>query len=221
MTNPAIPPSITQSYSPSEERLNISSHTLGLVLSVVGFCLLVHRAFYYGELIHLASFAIFGLSLIALYSASAIYHSTQDPAKRGRMRVVDHAAIYVLIAGTYTPVALIVLQGTIGWIIFSVSWALAFVGIAVKLFFTGRFKILSTSMYLAMGWLIVFAVEPLIMNFPGNGLLWLVWGGGAYTLGALLYAIKKIPFNHAIFHVCVLLGSFCHFVSIYYYVLPH
>lgn len=220
MKNSSIPTDAIQTYSALEERINIASHALGLLLSVIGFFLLVHHAFSNGELIHLISFAIFGMSLITLYGASTIYHSTQNPAIRARMRVVDHAAIYVLIAGTYTPMTLIALQGTISWLIFSASWAMAFTGIVVKLFFTGRFGILSTSMYVVMGWLIVFAIDPLTNNLSDNGLFWLLLGGIAYTAGALIYAVKKIPLNHAIFHIFVMLGSFSHFIAVYHYLLP-
>jgi hemolysin III len=132
---------------------------------------------------------------------------------------MDHASIYLLIAGTYTPFALIVLQGSIGWIIFGISWVMAIVGITLKIFFTGRYRLLSTLMYLFMGWLIVFAIVPLIAKMPVMGMRWLVAGGLAYTLGAILYAIRKIPLNHAIFHIFTMVGSVCHFVAVYLYVI--
>ena len=140
-------------------------------------------------------------------------------AKRSRLRIMDHASIYLLIAGTYTPFVLIVLQGSIGWIIFGISWGMALVGITLKIFFTGRYRLLSTLMYLFMGWLIVFAIVPLIEKMPVMGMRWLVAGGLAYTLGAILYAIRKIPLNHAIFHIFTLVGSICHFVAVYLYVI--
>jgi hemolysin III len=125
-----------------------------------------------------------------------------------------------LIAGTYTPFALVTLQGAAGWLLFGVVWGMALTGIVLKLFFTGRYKLISTLMYVFMGWLIVFFIKPLIANFPASGLAWLLAGGIAYTLGAVLYSIPKVPFHHAIFHVCVVLGSVCHFVAVYGYVLP-
>jgi hemolysin III len=134
--------------------------------------------------------------------------------------VVDHATIYVLIAGTYTPFTLVTLNGWVGWTIFGVSWAMALTGITLKLFFTGRYDLFSTLMYVFMGWIVVFAIKPLINSLSAEGLWWLMAGGLAYTVGAILYSIKKIKFNHAIFHMFVLLGSFCHFVSVYWYVLP-
>jgi len=155
-----------------------------------------------------------------LYAASTFYHSTKDTGLRARLRIIDHATIYVLIAGSYTPLTLIALGGPIGWVIFAASWAMAATGISLKVFFTGRFDLVSTLMYVFMGWIIVFAIKPLMDNMSSEGLFWLFAGGVAYTTGAVIYSIKKVPFNHAIFHMFVLLGSFCHFVSVYFYVLP-
>jgi hemolysin III len=209
-----------KSYSPAEERVNISSHAIGLLLSVVALALLVMHASSNGDVWHIVSFSIFGASLIILFAASTIYHSSRDPASRARLRVVDHASIYVLIAGTYTPFTLVTLNGTIGWTIFGITWGMALIGIVLKLFFTGRYEKVSTLMYVFMGWIIVFAIGPLIDNLSPDGLSWLVAGGIAYTVGAILYGIKQIKFNHAIFHVFVLVGAFCHFVAVYFYVLP-
>jgi len=208
-------------YSPLEESINIYSHVLGIVLGCVGLIFLTLRALNNGDGWHISSAIIFGVSLIVLYSASSLYHSAKDPIVRNRLRIFDHASIYIIIAGTYTPFALITLHGTVGWIIFGITWGMALIGIILKLFFTGRFKILSTSMYVLMGWIIVFAISPLIDNLPPEGLQWLVAGGLSYTFGAVLYSIKAIPFNHAIFHVLVLFGTICHYFAIYFYVLPN
>ena len=210
----------TKYYSPLEESLNIGSHAIGLILSVVATVLMIVKAIMHGDAIHVVGAAIFGASLVVLYSASTSYHRTRNPLLRSRMRVVDHTAIYVLIAGTYTPMTLITLQGTVGWVIFGIVWGMAVAGIVLKLFYTGRFDILSTALYVFMGWIIVFAIKPLIANLAAEGLRWLVAGGIAYTVGAVLYSIKRIPMNHAIFHVFVLLGSACHVVTVYWYVLP-
>jgi len=210
-----------KSYSPAEERVNISSHAIGLLLSVAALALLMIHASANGDIRHIVSFSIFGASLIILFAASTIYHSTRDPDSRARLRVVDHASIYILIAGTYTPFTLVTLNGSIGWTIFGITWGMALSGIVLKLFFTGRYELVSTFMYVFMGWIIVFAISPLIDNLSSDGLSWLVAGGIAYTVGAILYGIKKIKFNHAIFHVFVLIGAFCHFVAVYFYVLPH
>ena len=207
-------------YTPLEERLNIASHAMGLVLSLLGLILLLLRAIPYGNALNTASVAIYGASMIALYAASTAYHSSTKPDIRRRLRVVDHASIYVLISGTYTPFMLITLKGAIGWTLFAITWGMALTGITLKLFFTGRFNLLSTLMYVFMGWLIIFAIKPMIAAMPPGGMTWLVAGGLAYTFGALLYAIKSIPYNHAIFHLFVLAGSICHFIAVYEYVLP-
>jgi hemolysin III len=207
-------------YSPIEEKINITSHAIGLAISIIALVLLVTHSARHGDIWHVVSFSIFGASLIILFAASTIYHSVKKPELRGRLRVVDHASIYVLIAGTYTPFTLVTLNGSIGWTIFGISWGLAFIGIILKLFFTGKYGLISTLMYVFMGWIIIFAIKPLIDNYPSDGLLWLVLGGMAYTMGAVLYSIKKVKFNHAIFHILVLIGSGCHFVAVYLYVLP-
>ena len=207
-------------YSPLEEKINITSHAIGLILSIVAFVLLVAFANLHGNVWHIISFSIFGASLIILYAASTFYHSAKTSELRNRLKILDHASIYVLIAGTYTPFSLITLKGTTGWVIFGISWGLAFTGIILKLFFTGKYNLISTVMYVLMGWVIVFAIKPLIHHLPLEGLLWLFAGGISYTIGAILYSINKIKFNHAIFHMLVLIGSFCHFVSVFFYVLP-
>lgn len=206
-------------YSPQEERLNILSHALGLALSIAALPLLIVRASANGTAVDIVSVSIFGASMIILYAASTLYHSAKKPRLRRRLNIFDHAAIYVLIAGTYTPFTLIVLGGTIGWVIFGISWGLALIGIILKLFFTGKFDLLSTIMYVLMGWVIIFAIKPLVNNLSPDGLIWLFAGGFAYTVGAILFSIPKLKFNHAIFHVFVLSGSICHFISLYFFVL--
>jgi len=208
-------------YSPAEERINIGSHAFGLILSVIALALLTTHAALHGTALHIISFSIYGISLIILYTASTLYHGARNPATRNRLRVFDHASIYVLIAGTYTPLALVTLNGPTGWTIFGISWGLAVIGIVLKLFFTGRYDLVSTLMYIFMGWIIIFAIKPLVNNLPEDGLIWLVTGGLSYTIGAILYGIKKIKFNHAIFHLFVIAGSFSHFVTVFFYVLPH
>ena len=207
-------------YSPAEEKTNIISHAIGLGLSVLALVMMVLRAGSYGDVWQVVGASIFGASLISLYAASTLYHSATDAKTRSRLRIIDHATIYVLIAGTYTPFTLVILNGWVGWTIFGVSWAMAVTGVTLKIFFTEKYDVVSTLMYVFMGWIIIFAIKPLINSFSFEGLFWLVAGGIAYTTGAVIYSIKKIKFNHAIFHMFVLLGSFCHFVSVYFYVLP-
>ena len=207
-------------YPPLEEKINVTTHAFGLLLSLVALVFLLMRASVYGNTRSIVSFAVFGLSLVFLYAVSTLYHSAKKPESRSRLRIYDHASIYVLIAGTYTPFTLITLNGTTGWVIFGISWGLAISGIILKLFFTGKYHLLSTLMYIFMGWVIVFAINPLIENLSSPGLLWLLAGGVAYTAGAVLYSVRKIKFNHAIFHIFVLIGSFSHFMSVYFHVLP-
>jgi len=210
---------LNQGYSQKEEKLNIASHGFGLVLCSIAFPFLILKAFSFEGFWKPASIIIYGLSLIILYAASTFYHASKEPKLRRKLNILDHAAIYVLIAGTYTPFTLITLEGETGWIVFLVTWAFALVGIILKLFFTGKFDKLSTVMYVLMGWQIVFVIEALIEKLPEAGLEYLFAGGVFYTVGAILYSIKKIPFNHAVFHFFVLLGSLSHFIGVYYYIV--
>jgi hemolysin III len=205
-------------YSAIEESINIVSHGLGFLLGLVALAALMQVALPTNNGLLILSFGIFGLSLVVTYGASTVYHAVKEPLLRGRLRVVDHASIYLLIAGTYTPFTLITLDGPVGWSIFGVCWSMALVGVILKLFFTGRYSLLSTLMYVFMGWMIIFAISPLNDLLPPLGLRWLIAGGVLYTLGAVIYAIKRIPFNHALFHVFTLLGSASHFIAVYGYV---
>lgn len=206
-------------YSEAEEKWNIRTHVFGLLASIVGLVFLVVKASASNSAAALISVLTFGVSLIVLYAASSIYHAAKEEQRRARLRVFDHAAIYLLIAGTYTPFTMLVLEERLGWQVFGIVWGLAVVGILLKLFFTGKFNVLSTLIYVGMGWVIIFAINPLIDQFSYEGLFTLFLGGGFYTLGAVLYSIKRLPFNHAIFHVFVLLGSFSHYLSVYLFVL--
>ncbi len=203
-------------YSDSEEKLNVYTHAFGLLLSIIGFPFLIIKSLDFDGFWKPASFIIYGLSLIILYAASTFYHASKEPKLRRKLNIFDHAAIYVLIAGSYTPFTLITLEGQTGWIIFGCTWAFAIIGIILKLFYTGRFDKLSTIMYILMGWQIVFAIKPLIKSLPKENLQLLFIGGIFYTIGAILYSIRKLPYNHAIFHVFVVLGSLSHYYSIYY-----
>jgi len=205
-------------YDPFEEKLNVYTHAFGLLLSLVALFLLIKKSVSIESFWHQVSFPIFGISLVILYAASTFYHNATSEKARIRLNIFDHASIYILIAGTYTPFTLVTLHGKIGWIIFGITWGLAILGVILKLFFTGKFDIVSTIAYVLMGWIIVFVFKPLYEALPFYGILWLFLGGMFYTVGALLYSIKRIKFNHAIFHVFVLLGSFCHFITVYYFV---
>lgn len=206
-------------YSTFEENLNVGSHGFGLLLGLIGFVFLVVKAATYGDAWHITSFSIYGSSLVILYAASTLYHQAKNPVKRRRLKVFDHAAIYVLIAGSYTPYALITLKDDGGWLLFGLAWGIALIGIILKLFFTGRFTLLSTLAYVLMGWMAIFFITPMQANLSSDGMLWLGIGGVSYTVGAVIYAIHKIKLNHAIFHLFVLFGSISHFISVYFYVL--
>lgn len=210
---------IPKQYSRLEENINIFSHAVGGVLSIVALVFLIVKASKLGSAAAVVSVSIYGVSLIILYTASTIYHAAKTPKLRERLNIFDHASIYILIAGTYTPYTLVVLDGWVGWTIFGVSWGIALLGVVLKLFFTGQYDRISTIAYVIMGWIIVLAIQPLIENLSTEGLWWLLAGGVSYTLGAVLYSINRLPFNHAIFHFFVLFGSFAHFVSIYFFVL--
>ena len=206
-------------FPPAEERINIITHGLGIPLSITALVFLIYHALVNGGRLHLISFIVFGVSLLLVYVASTFFHSTKNVTLRRRFNFFDHASIYVLIAGTYTPFALITLQGKTGWIIFGVVWGMALLGILFKIFYMGKYRLLSTLSYVVMGWVIIAAINPLINNLPERGLIWLLAGGIAYTIGAILYSQHRMKFNHAIFHVFVLVGSFCHFMAIYFYVI--
>ena len=206
------------SYPSTEEKLNVLTHGLGLILSFIGLYLLLIKAGDMTKTTHKISLVIYGLSLIILYAASTFYHASKEPEKRRKLNIFDHASIYILIAGSYTPFALITLEGKTGWWLLGIIWSIALAGVVLKLFYTGKFEKLSTIVYVIMGWIAVFAMKPLIENLDREGLYWLIAGGLFYTIGAIFYSSSKLKYNHAIFHVFVLLGSLSQFIAIYKYV---
>ena len=201
-----------------EEQLNTFSHAIGALLGISGLVLLIvlntNKTPW-----SLFSVIVYGISIIVLFTASTLYHAARTERKKHYFRVLDHISIYLLIAGTYTPVLLITLEQTLGWILFWVVWGIAGFGVILKLFFTGRFEIFSTLLYLAMGWLIVFDFSSLYATIGSSGVLWLYAGGLFYTVGILFYAIQRIPYNHVIWHIFVLAGAICHFFMILFYVI--
>lgn len=208
-------------YTLREERLNSLTHGLGALLSAVGTLVLVLAAAREGDVWKIVSFSIFGASLILLYSASTFYHASRSPKVREIWKMLDHCAIFLLIAGTYTPFLLVNLRGPTGWTLFGIIWGLALAGIILKLVFGHRYKILRVVVYLAMGWLIVFAAGELNTQVSELGVRLTVIGGVVYTLGVVFYLADRLPYNHAIWHLFVVGGSLCHFYAIYYSVLPH
>lgn len=207
-------------YTAAEEILNSITHGAGMLISIAGLVFLIVFSSLYGQASHIASCTIFGISLVLLYTASTLYHSFRKPDIKKVFKIMDHSCIYVLIAGTYTPFMIVLVRGVLGWTIFAVIWSLTVLGIIFKSFFVNRFKIVSTVAYILMGWLVIFAIKPLVQTLPVNGIAWLFAGGIAYTLGTIFYAWKKLPFNHAIWHLFVLAGSTCHFMAVLFYVIP-
>jgi len=203
-----------------EEVMNAVTHGIGTLLAAAGLALLTVFACQYGEIWHIVSFSIYGTTLVLLYLASTLYHSFTNERLKHIFKILDHSAIYLLIAGTYTPFTLVPLHGVLGWTVFGLVWGLAILGIVLKVFFVGRFKFISTLCYLLMGWFIVIAIKPLIAAVAPQGIMWLVIGGLFYTLGSVFYLWQKLPYNHAIWHLFVLAGSISHFIAVFFYVLP-
>lgn len=203
--------------TPIEEQLNAWSHGFGAALGVVGLVLLL--IFCDSNALAIFSVIVYGASIIILFTASTLYHAIKNESKKHIFRIIDHISIYLLIAGTYTPVTLITLSDSRGWLLFWLVWGIATFGVILKLFFTGRFEIFSTLLYLVMGWLVVLDFSALAETMATNGLLLLYAGGLFYTVGIVFYAIHKIPYNHVIWHLFVLGGAICHFFMILYYVI--
>ncbi len=202
-----------------EEILNAVTHGVGTAMAVVA--LVGMLLLYYDEgTWHVTSCIIYGISLILLYLASTLYHSFTNEKLKSIFKFIDHAAIYILIAGNYTPFTLIPLHGEVGWTIFGIVWSLAAAGIVFQIFCVKKFKLLGTLCYLAMGWFAVVMIRPLLGLLPIEAIYWMIAGGVFYTVGAVFYLVKKIPYNHAIWHLFVLAGSIAHFVAIFKFVLP-
>ena len=201
-------------YPLAEEVASAITHGLGAVLSIGAGAVLVTLAALSGDAWTVTGASVFAGALVLLYTASTLYHAIPHERAKRRLKTVDHCAIYVLIAGTYTPFLLGGMRGDTGWILFGVIWALALGGVVFKLFYTGRFNILSTLVYVAMGWLIVFAAGSMRAALPAETVGWLVAGGLAYTAGTVFYLNTRLRFAHAIWHLFVLGGSVCHFAAV-------
>lgn len=207
-------------YSRSEEIANSIIHGVGIVLSIGGLAVLTSFASVFGNAWHIVSVSIFGASLILLYTTSTLYHSISLPRVKSVLRVLDHIAIFLLIAGTYTPFTLVNLRGVWGWTIFGVVWGLAALGIVFKITMLKKWTLLSTLIYLGMGWIMIAAVKPMMASVATGGLLLLLLGGLAYTGGIIFYIWRKLPYHHAIWHVFVLTGSVLHFFAVLFFVIP-
>jgi len=204
-------------YTAHEERWNVLTHGFGLGMSIIGMVVLLNKALQLHSAKIFVAFLIYGIGVTTMFLASTIYHSSTDPKIRKRLNVFDHSAIYLTIAGSYTPITMLTMPPLWGIPVLITVWLIAATGIILKFFFIGSFPKLSTVMYVLMGWVIVIAIKPLINSMATAGLVWLLAGGLAYTFGAVLYQKQGLKFNHTIFHLFVLIGAACHYIVIYSY----
>ena len=211
----------SKAYTVAEEVAHALTHGIGAIAAIVALIFMLIWAISYGDLFHVASAIIYGSSLILMYLASTLYHAFPWPRLKAFFQQLDHAAIYILIAGTYTPFALVNLRGAWGWSLLAVVWGIAFIGVVLELAMRERKRWLSISLYVGLGWLAIVVIRPMIANVDVAGLWLLLAGGLAYTFGVIFYVWKSLRYHHAIWHVFVLIGSALHFFSIFYYVMPH
>ncbi|MGO4886467.1 hemolysin III family protein [Anaerobacillus sp. MEB173] len=209
----------THTFTKGEEIANAITHGLGAVLSVAALVLLIVFSSLNGTPWHIVSFTIYGITMVLLYLSSTLVHSFPDGKVKDLFEIFDHSSIYLFIAGTYTPILLVVIKGVLGWTLLSIIWGIAIVGVIFKSFFTKKFLFLSTMFYIIMGWMIVLAWQPLTQTLHHNGVVLLVIGGALYTLGTIFYIWRGFRFHHAIWHLFVLGGSITHFFAILFYVL--
>lgn len=207
-------------YTIGEEIAHATTHGLGAILAIAGLTVMVARATLYGNIWHIVGAAIFGTTLVLMYTASTLYHSIPLPRAKRVLRIIDHSMIYFLIAGTYTPFTLVTLHGTWGWSLFAFTWGLALVGVIFKAFATGRFERLSLGIYLGMGWCIVIAIKPLLHTLAPGGLVLMLLGGLSYTGGVVFYALDHRRYFHAVWHAFVLAGSVLQYFAVLFYVIP-
>jgi len=206
-----IPP-----YSLGEEIANSITHGIGALLSMVGLVFLIIPAVRQGNVWHIVGFSVFGISLIILYLASTLYHSIPNPTAKKVFKIIDHSAIFILIAGTYTPFLLINLRSSFGINLLVIIWGMAIAGVVFKSIFITKFRKLSVAVYVVMGWISIIAIKELFQTVPITGMLLLALGGFFYTAGVVFYVWKRLPYNHAVWHLFVLCGSVCHYFAVLY-----
>lgn len=213
--------SVSSGYTAKEELFNALTHGVGLIVSIVGLVLLVIKAnAHHADTLTMTSYVVYGASMVLLFLASTLYHSIAIPKAKRWLKTLDHCAIFILIAGSYTPFMLVSLRTPLAIGLMAVIWVLAIVGVVIKMMFVYRFKKVSLATYLIMGWLSLIVIYQLVLHVQLNGIILLAAGGVVYSLGAIFYAAKKLPYNHAIWHLFVLGGSVCHYLAIYLYVKP-
>jgi hemolysin III len=205
---------MNQHYTYGEELTNSLTHGIGAVLSIAGLAVLILSAALYGNVWHVVSFSIYGVSLLLLYSISTLYHGIRYPVVKKFLRFLDHSAIFILIAGSYTPFVLVSLRGGWGWSIFGIVWTCAIIGIILKSILMDRFKKLSIAVYVVMGWLCLIALKEIIGHVPPISIVLLLLGGLFYTSGVVFYAWRRLPYHHAVWHVFVLIGSLFHYFAV-------
>lgn len=210
----------THVYTKNEEIVNAITHGIGVLLSITALVFLIISANQNGSVWHVVTFSIYGGSMLILYLSSTLVHSFPEGKVKDLFEIFDHSSIYLFIAGTYTPFTLIVINGVLGWTLLTIVWAIALIGVVFKSFFTKKFMVLSTILYIVMGWLIVIAWNPLVETLPTAGIALLVTGGLLYTVGAIFYVWRGFIFHHAVWHLFVLAGSVSHFFTVLFYVTP-
>jgi hemolysin III len=211
---------VPRPYSAGEEVANVATHGLGAIASGAGLAVLLVYSAWFGSALQVVSTAIFGVTMILLYTASTVYHAVPSPRARHVAKIVDHASIYLLIAGSYTPFTLLALRGAWGWALFAAVWSLALLGVVLEAFWVYRAKWVSSVVYLAMGWMVLLAGRKLVEGLPPGALSLLVAGGLLYSLGTVFYVMKRVKYAHAVWHGFVLGGTTCHFLAVVLLVLP-
>lgn len=207
-------------FTLGEEISHSITHGFGSALSIAGLVILVYLAARYGDIYQVVSFSIFGISLVVLYLSSTLYHGFQQPRVKQVFKVFDHSAIFLLIAGTYTPFLLVAIRGTTAWILLSIVWMIALAGVLFKIRFIERFQVVFVIIYILMGWLCLFVFNQLIATIPIGGIIWIAVGGLFYMVGVIFYALQKIPYMHVVWHFFVLGGSISHYFAVLFYLAP-
>lgn len=207
-------------YSPGEEIAHATTHGVGVALAIAGLAVMVSFSSLYGDAWHITSSSIYGATLVLCFSASTLYHGIPHPRAKRVLQQIDHAAIFLLIAGTYTPFTLVSMRGPWGWTLFGLVWGLAIAGMVLELATRGRYQRLSLAMYLGLGWLVLIAVKPMWATVDSGGLILLLAGGLCYSLGVIFYAWKRLAYHHAVWHLFVLAGALFHFFAVLFYVIP-
>lgn len=210
----------THVFTKKEEIANAVTHGVGVVLSIAALVLLIVFASLYGDIAHIISFTVYGITLVIMFTCSTLLHSFPSGRVKNIFEILDHSAIYLFIAGTYTPLMVIIVDGMHGWLLLSIVWGMAIAGIVFKVFFVKRFIVISTLLYIAMGWMVIFVLNPIVAKIETAGLVLLILGGVLYTIGTIFYVWRTFHFHHAVWHLFVLAASTLHFFSILMYVLP-